>query len=263
MNHPTNPPGWITATAVVAGIRHRRNQAACQDVLRTACIGPRRLLVALGDGAGSAARGGEGAELATGAALAHLAAPVHLPTSQLRIEPGEAAVRGALAAARAAVLRRAEEQQRSPRDFATTLLVCVAEPDLVLAGQIGDGAIVTGAGDSKWGALTRPTAGEYLNETFFVSSEDALDRAQVTHAKGPVQELAVFSDGLQMLALGFAEGTPHAPFFKPLFGWLAAAGDPHQAGRDLTAFLHSPRVTDRTDDDLSLCLARWSGPPSA
>ncbi|MCB1125885.1 MAG: protein phosphatase 2C domain-containing protein [Verrucomicrobiae bacterium] len=250
---------WHTATAVVSGVRHRRNQAACQDVLRTAVVDRKWLLVALADGAGSAPLGGLGADLATRSALGALA--THCADRQARTQPvdTETAIRKGFAEARGVLEREAAGRAVTLRDLATTLLVCLATPDWIVAGQVGDGAVVLGEGEGAWRTLTRPASGEYLNETVFVTSEDALDRMQVAPHEGAVRELALFSDGLQMLALKLADAAPHEPFFRPLFSWLSRTTDPFTTGRELESLLRSPRVADRTDDDLSLCLARWTG----
>lgn len=60
----------------------------------------------------------------------------------------------------------------------------------------------------------------------------------------------MFSDGLQMY-----QGVAHAPFFAPLFKFIAVAKDLDVTHQELTEFLQSPRVCDRTDDDLTLLLA--------
>lgn len=257
---PSNPsPTWHTATAVVTGVRHRRNQAGCQDVLRTAVVDRKWLLVALADGAGSAPLGGLGADLATRAVLGAMAGHCADRNGRTQSAAAETAIRKAFAGARGALEREVTGRGGALRDLATTLLVCLATPEWLVAGQVGDGAVVFGGGQGGWRTLTQPASGEYLNETVFLTSEDALDRAQVATHEGPARELAVFSDGLQMLALKLADAAPHEPFFRPLFNWLSKTSDPFIAGRELEELLRSPRVTDRTDDDLSLCLARWNG----
>ncbi|MGL4552961.1 MAG: PP2C family serine/threonine-protein phosphatase, partial [Gemmataceae bacterium] len=61
-------------------------------------------------------------------------------------------------------------------------------------------------------------------------------------------------DGLQGLALHYATRTAHGPFFAPLFRALRGA-DPEELGDPMRAFLESPRVNGRTDDDKTLILA--------
>ncbi|HUS15575.1 MAG TPA: protein phosphatase 2C domain-containing protein, partial [Chloroflexia bacterium] len=139
------------------------------------------------------------------------------------------------------------------RALATTLLLVVVTPARVAALQIGDGAVVIEDGLGQTSALTAPDYGEYLNETVFLTSPDYLERAQVAIAAPPaLRGVALFTDGIQMLALNLADGTPHGPFFAPLFSF-AAGGSATDA--DLAAFLQSDRVNARTDDDKTLLLA--------
>ena len=68
--------------------------------------------------------------------------------------------------------------------------------------------------------------------------------------------LAMFTDGLQNLVLRAEDDSPHAPFFNP----VSSPGSVHRhvsddTDRKLAAFLESPRVTNRADDDLTLLLA--------
>lgn len=104
-------------------------------------------------------------------------------------------------------------------------------------------------------ALSLPAQGEYLNETVFLVSRDWASRLQLSVWRGRATGLAVFSDGLQMLALQMPAGIPHAPFFDPLFRFLAATADQREATAELERFLGSAGVRQRTDDDLTLVLA--------
>ncbi len=157
-------------------------------------------------------------------------------------------------------LRRAGARLDQPlRHLACTLLVCHVTPSGISAAQIGDGAVVRGDGTGKWKSVATPATGEYLNETFFVTSEDALDRAQRCVLRTPVREVAMFSDGLQMLSLDLKTGQPFEPFFRPLFQWLRRSGGRRERTAGLDRWLRSPKLAERTDDDLSLCLATWTG----
>ena len=69
------------------------------------------------------------------------------------------------------------------------------------------------------------------------------------------QALAMSTDGLLRLALKLPAYEPHPPFFKPLFAFIAEAGDTAVASQQLAGFLASPRVCARTDDDKTLVLA--------
>ena len=95
--------------------------------------------------------------------------------------------------------------------------------------------------------------------TIFLISPNAIETAQFQVLREKLRHFAVFSDGLQMLALKIPEGTPHGPFFAPLFRfsgeWKEEEDD---AKQQLESFLRSPRVSERTDDDLTLLLATFS-----
>jgi hypothetical protein len=58
-----------------------------------------------------------------------------------------------------------------------------------------------------------------------------------------------------MLALETSGGKPYAPFFSPMFKFVADVTNPTEAQEQLVAFLRSERISTRTDDDLTLLLA--------
>ena len=72
-----------------------------------------------------------------------------------------------------------------------------------------------------------------------------------------MHELALFTDGLQALALHFVSREVHAPFFEPMFERLRQEppGDAPGLEAELRAFLDSAEVNRRTDDDKTLVLA--------
>jgi hypothetical protein len=142
----------------------------------------------------------------------------------------------------------------NPGNLATTLIVVVAGPGFVAAAQIGDGAVVVGGRDSNLLALTSPSTGEFLNETVFLTSPSALQRTQLNIRRMEPADLAIFSDGLQMLALKMPSAEPHPQFFTPLFDYVSTTAE-EQVGHGIEEFLKSGRVAGRTDDDLTLVLA--------
>jgi len=213
------------------------------------------LVAAIADGAGSAALADLGASAAVRAAVD----AVRESIQPLDGEPTDGQLRAALGYGlqqdRAAVVTEAAQRAVSSDQLATTLIVLVATPVVVAAAQVGDGAAVLGDPSGSMAALTVPQSGEYANETTFIVSPGALQTAQYRVWRGRPASVALFSDGLQMLALRMPQGAPHAPFFSPLFSFIRAVSDPGVAQEQLAAFLKSPRVAERTDDDLTLLLA--------
>jgi hypothetical protein len=256
--HPTSP--WHAIGISTQGTSHRKANLPCQDALLWRTLPPDRLIAALADGAGSATHAEIGAQLAARTALDTLASLVN-PTAFLPTA-GEATWKPvftqAIQAARQAVAADANRLQVPPRELACTLTLVAIAPTLAAAAQIGDGAAIVAAPGQDPVALTRPIAAEHINETTFITSDTALDSAQFAVIPGPWYRAALFSDGLQLLALKLPNATPHPRFFTPLFEFLDRTPDPDRATAALRSFLESPRVTDRADDDLSLLLATRS-----
>jgi serine/threonine protein phosphatase PrpC len=248
---------WQVIGAAVQGLSHQKLGLPCQDALEYRCLPDGALLVALADGAGSATRAELGARAAVQAALDSLTFSLEqgLPSEccgwvELFWQT--------FASARAALIQLAEELDESLRDFATTLTCLAATPDQLIVGQLGDGAVVARGADGLLETVTTSQRGEYANETYFLTQEQALEQVAIQVINLPVQALAVMSDGLTRLALKRPTNEPHLPFFKPLFDFVEArapSNDGAQANETLAAFLASPRVCERTDDDKALVLA--------
>lgn len=167
----------------------------------------------------------------------------------------EELVLSAFVQARQALLRLSDEAGEPMRLFATTLTCAIAASDRLVVGQVGDGAVVAQDSGGELFAVALAQRGEYANETYFLTQEDALEHIQVRVLDQPVSALAVMSDGLIRLALRLPSHAPYPPFFQPLFAFAAAIEDEREAVEQLTGFLSSERVCARTDDDKSLVLA--------
>jgi hypothetical protein len=150
------------------------------------------------------------------------------------------------------IAARAIAENNEPRDFASTLVFVVASEQATVCAQIGDGAIVLNSGDGLAVALW-PENGEYANQTYFVSQDDAAEHIQFAKF-GPVQDFVVFSDGLQRLALNQAERAPYPGFFGPLLRTVRSAEELDDTTDQLETFLESDRVNGKTDDDKSIVI---------
>jgi hypothetical protein len=250
-------PNWQTIGASVVGVSHVKSAMPCQDAHAFGELPGGLLIVAVSDGAGSAALAEVGAQTAVNAAMEYLRK--YLPTFDPfnEAEEAQAFLMRVLQAARNAVEDEAFVRNVTPRDLAATLIVLAMNDRAAIAAQVGDGAAVLQNSEGQLVAFTAPQQGEYVNETTFLISPDYLNTAQFRHTRGRFSHAALFSDGLQRLALKLPEGEPHAPFFAPLFGFIAQASEvvAEQRNEQLAAFLQSPRITERADDDLTLVLA--------
>lgn len=241
---------WLVLAESVTGTAHRQRQLPCQDACRFRTFGPSAewLVLAVADGAGSAAHADLGA----------LVACDELTRRAGEGDPAALCTRDAMAAlfsdVRMALVAEAERTSSHPRDYACTALLAVLGPATAAFGQVGDGAIVVAHG-GEHRAVFWPEPSEYANTTDFLTDDLFAAALRVETTSVPLDEVAVFTDGLQRLALDFSTRAPHPAFFRPLFKALRTAGSPEPLQTPLRQFLDSERVNERTDDDKTLVLA--------
>jgi hypothetical protein len=249
---------WRLVYASEVGTSHTHTGTPCQDscwaqVDRLA-DGQPLLSVFVADGAGSAAKGGEGGELAIEAAAAFVAT---------KVKQGEFGLSDGLAtdlvlAVRDRIYAAAEAEGLKARDFACTFIGVLSTAVVTLVLQIGDGGVVLDVGAGLEVAIV-PMSGEYANMTHFVTDEDAVATLATKIYPTKVLKIAAFTDGIQRIALNLATNTPHEPFFAPFFNGMtkATADQEDQLQGLLIRFLGSAPVNERTDDDKTLALALW------
>jgi hypothetical protein len=163
---------------------------------------------------------------------------------------------------RAEISELASAAELRPREFACTILAAVIGESQAAFFQIGDGAMVVSnrLEPDDYGWVFWPQHGEFANQTNFIVQDDALEIFEFELEDRCVDEIAIFTDGIERLVLDLKERTAHAPFFRPLFGWLVKT-DPVAIDREISKsevierYLGSKQINDRTDDDKTLILA--------
>lgn len=254
----TPPHAWRCIHASVAGAAHHVNSLPCQDYSLVSSLrapnGEPLLVLVAADGAGSAAHAEVGARLACstfvevvmsyfegGGTISALTKPLADSWIAQLVE-------------RLTMYAYGEALQL--RDLASTLVGAVLCSSAAAYFQIGDGAVVIPE-DGGYRPVFWPQSGDYINTTYFLTDEAALEEYQFLVTHESPREIAILSDGLQMLALHFSTKRAHAPFFRPLFAQLRESTDERIAVLQdaLTAWLDSARINERTDDDKTLVLA--------
>ena len=237
----------------VAGTSHLRNQLHRQDRLHYRVLDS-ALITAVCDGAGSAQRSASGAELAARSAVT--TANWHL--QQLQEPPNSRTLSQVLRQSAQSARARIEEvallTDHALGSYATTLLLAVQTENLIGAAQIGDGAIIISDDVGEFRTFTYPQNGEYANQTNFITSGNAMDCLEVKVEDRQPRYLAMFTDGIQNLVLVQPGQVPQTSFFSKLFRWLQCQTDKEYVETELTRLLYSPKVSRRTDDDLTLVL---------
>jgi hypothetical protein len=246
---------WKTLCTTARGTSHERSGQPCQDYCTAAEVplaDQRVLILACADGAGSAEFSQVGSRIACETIVRSIVEGLH--------EAGgvpfglEAQAIGWVQPVHDALVAEAAVREIEPRQLACTLLYAVLGERSAAFGQIGDGAIVTGALDCYEHVLW-PQSGEYANTTFFVTDPQFATHLQCLWCSAPVDDVALFTDGVQTLALDFAKRQAHGPFFAPMFETLRRESRPETLLTPFSEFLQSPAVSERTDDDKTLILA--------
>ncbi|MGF1676262.1 MAG: PP2C family serine/threonine-protein phosphatase [Rivularia sp. (in: cyanobacteria)] len=258
MNSSRQKLHWRVVGASVCGTSHVKNSLLCQDAHHWQMLPDNVLVAAAADGAGSASLGKVGAMVAVEAAIENICLKQVNQSTLASDSSAKALLSEAILAAKTAVEEEAIASNRPPKDLSTTLIIVVATPNVAVVAQIGDGVAVVKDSLGNLTALTVPDSGEYINETSFLTSPTALDSVQVNVWRQGITNIAILTDGLQMLAINMAVGLPHKPFFLPLFDFVANAEELKGAKEQLVKFLRSEKITQRTDDDLTLIIAALS-----
>lgn len=235
---------WKLIFGSVLGTSHVQSGLPCQDYCDGAITGT-TLVAACADGAGSAEHSQLGSKAAVDRFM-EVASGDAMPTKE-QVEEW-------VYAAREHLLEVAAANGSTPRQLACTFLAALVGDGWVAFAQVGDGVIVFDGPDGYNFAFW-PDNGEYANTTRFLSDDDYQQHLRVDIDKRRVSELAVLTDGLQMLALDIAGVKVHDRFFAPLFKTVRNGPDLAVLQTELLDFMGSKRVNDRTDDDKTLLLA--------
>ncbi len=257
---------WRYLSASVVGSSHLTLGTPCQDASRVVEVethaGPPALLCMAADGAGSAERAEVGARLAQQAFWSQACLYLRETSGGVASITRDTVV-SFLNCALDGLTSEAAAENRPLRDYACTFLGAIVDAETAVFCQIGDGVIVRAEADGQgYVPVTWPENGEYANSTYFLTAEDAFLHLQFAAETGQVDEVALLTDGLQNLALRLRDRAVHGPFFAPFFDALRAEppGPACRLSPHLEAWLASPAVLARTDDDKTLILATYRPP---
>lgn len=248
---------WKVIAASVAGTSHKVKNIVCQDSFAWQVVDKKSgiLIVVASDGAGSAKQGAAGAQTTCQTMMQEIRAVAERENDINKIARADAFRWLKLLQTQLEILARSEKLQVN--DFAATLLVAIIADQTAIFVQIGDGGMVFAEGrdPTEFRLAIEPQQGEYANTTNFVTDRNAADSLKFEKLIGRFDEIAVFTDGLQRIALDYQSKSAHAPFFRPMFAPLRSDKIAANLTDKLRDFLDSPKINERTDDDKTLILA--------
>jgi hypothetical protein len=252
---------WKYGFASVAGTFHLKSSTPGQDAGRVEVVvdagGAEVLIAVASDGAGSAALAQIGSTLACNLFVDEVKS--HIEGGATRALLSDNFIVDWVGKFRRTAAGWSRADGARIQDFACTLLAAVVWHDRALYFQIGDGAIVESRRDEpeRYAVVCWPQQGEYANMTNFLTDADAAEKVVREARSGAIDEVAIFTDGIQRLALDYGARSAHAPFFAPLFAWLRPrpGGYSRELSDSLAVYLNSEKINSRTDDDKTLILA--------
>ncbi|MEO6521958.1 MAG: PP2C family serine/threonine-protein phosphatase [Mucilaginibacter sp.] len=248
---------WKVIGQSVIGTSHIQSGKGCEDAVLYQLVDladeEQALICLISDGAGSAQFAAEASQLTVQKGVSILA-------DWIAIEKiiDEAAMTELAELLYDQLKVTAEERDVPLNEFSCTLLGFVILPDQACFLQIGDGAIVRDDGNGNFMHLWWPHNGEYQNTTAFLIDDPNLSQLKMKVVYETVTEVAIFSDGLQMLALNNETESVHQPFFADLFKVLRMTNSPEHIdilNNRLSAYLSGEAINNRTDDDKTLLIA--------
>lgn len=248
---------WKVIGQSVIGSSHVQSGKSCEDALHydlvSLEIDEEALIGFVSDGAGSA----KYAELAS-----KLAVQKAVSFAKYILEKGDTITENHLLELAESIYDTLEEDAQNKQvalnEFSCTLLGFIILSDSACFLQIGDGAIVRNDGSGHYTHLWWPHNGEYQNTTTFLIDDPNFRNLKTKIIQGSIQEVAIFTDGLQMLTLNNESESVHQPFFKDLFKWLRMVKNEEHLtilNGKLSAYLSGNAINSRTDDDKTLLLA--------
>lgn len=252
---------WKRVCAAVQGRSHASERTPCQDSVATTY---RRNVyaIALSDGAGSARLSHYGSQACTHVLCATLSR--HFD-DMWRMDADDAGAK-LVWTLRERFASKAKELDVEPTDLAATALAVAVKRNRFIAAHLGDGAIgveLTGTdGIRELKTLSAPDNGEHSNETYFVTSDSAVEHIKIITGTVRGQQNTVVSGFILM-----SDGPEAALYRKADCSLAPACQKLLDAGRtldkkDLQAGLENTLgliAHSKTHDDCSIALLTHVG----
>ncbi|MBT2736224.1 PP2C family serine/threonine-protein phosphatase [Bacillus sp. ISL-7] len=257
---------WKYTFASVIGTSHQKVNTPCQDSSKCQVIddpnGEKILVAVVSDGAGSAKFSDQGSSLACSLFVEEVSQ--YLREGKKVKDLDKRFIENWIEYFQCKISTRAKEQEVSIREFACTIVAAIVGNDYAAFFQVGDGAIVcleTDHTEENYNWEFWPDKGEFENTTYFITDPMVKKNINFDVLPRSVDEVSLFTDGIQHLTLHYQSQTVHNPFFKPMFNVLRKVDKDNldNLNSSLEKFLNSERVNEKTDDDKTLLLASRRG----
>lgn len=258
---------WKMVFASLIGTSHIETNVPSQDSflcnVLTEKNGSEVLVAVASDGAGSASNSKEGSELTCSLFMSEIKDFLE-SGSELQFLTKEFGQQW-IEYLHNALIPRSQSNDKGIKEFSCTLLAAIVGVECAIFYQIGDGAIVYATVDEpeEYCLVEWPQQGEYANTTNFITDNEAGGNLKYEMVSTRIDDIAIFTDGLQTVALDYKERVAYPPFFNSMLSPLRSEKISSNLNEELINFLSSPKINERTNDDKTLILASRRQPSTA
>ena len=247
----------------VPGPKHKQSGEQCQDSWDKAKTED-YVIIAVGDGLGSATHSAIGSEVATQAVVAEFERRVHdieKPLKTLDNDLVERMVREAVFTARDEV-RRATQPEHELEDYHTTLSVGVVTREWYAACAIGDSGIVGIRDQGDYTPLVEREDSEHASATTPLTDDREFveQRLRFSYAREPLKVVVGFTDGLDRFAWGTEDNSvPRPEFFDRIYTFAMEIErfEDELATTQFRQFVDSEHFHTYSDDDKTLVVGQF------
>jgi len=251
---------WKVIGQNCIGTSHSKSNKSCEDSINYILVNNDEeevLICCISDGAGSAKYAAEASSFVTKNVIDTLSEWV---LKKKEIDENSIVVLGEMLFDK--LSEKAMGRKVKLNEFSCTALGCVIFDKRALFFQVGDGAIIREDNNQSYTTIWWPDNGEYSNTTHFLIDDYNLSFLKKVTIEESIKEVAILTDGLQLLTLNSETRSVHQPFFSDLFKWLRLARNQNDIdilNKRLYQYLDSEIINVRTDDDKTLLLATRLG----
>lgn len=250
---------WNFVNVSVIGSSHSKMGLPCQDTCKCFIINNQApiFIAVAADGAGSAQYADLGSKFACNIFIEKLIVFFQSGNSIENLK--REYIENLIQEIKVNISEYASSYNSNPREFACTIITAIIGLNSAVFFQIGDGAIVVSSsednGSFNW--VFWPQNGEYINTTFFLTDENTINNLNFDSVNKKIEKIAIFTDGLQTMALNYQSKVVHQPFFQKCFEIIKnhETQSIDERNEQFSNILSSNIFNERTDDDKTLILA--------
>lgn len=253
-----------TACVSAIGQGHTSSGVPCQDSGLIAMAENGIVIGAIADGAGTAKHSDVGAKKVCEFTIEFLRAefcPL-IQSEQIDIDPctHESLALECFNQVVEKLYKYSEQEDLDFRELASTLVAFIATPRFLTSIEVGDSFLIfKEASNNDYQLVSRPTRGEYVNQTIFVTHsplpEQIKRNVHIFPEEAPLEFICAMTDGMEAVSIDRVTWKPGGQFFTPIHRATRLASGEDELNSYLEQILTMEELNRRSDDDKTILVA--------